>query len=214
MGRQGRHVAVDLHTIPVRRSDGVMQGATVLLHDASSETSLEERCQALHVQVSKDPLTQVANRAEFDRMLVNFVAAHQESNLPCSLIMSDIDHFKLINDKFGHQAGDAAIITFAALLEVDVPLGRPGGALRRRRVCHPLCRLQQRLGRPQGRAHPPPAGRTQTHVLGPEVASRPVSASPNFKPATRPKPCSAAPTAPCCKPRTRAATKWSSWEVV
>ncbi len=117
MGRQGRHVAVDLHTIPVRRSDGVMQGATVLLHDASSETSLEERCQALHVQVSKDPLTQVANRAEFDRMLVNFVAAHQESNLPCSLIMSDIDHFKLINDKFGHQAGDAAIITFAALLK-------------------------------------------------------------------------------------------------
>ena len=117
MGRQGRHVAVDLHAIPVRRNDGVMQGATVLLHDASSETSLEERCQALHVQVSKDPLTQVANRAEFDRMLVNFVAAHQESNLPCSLIMSDVDHFKHINDKHGHQAGDAAIITFAALLK-------------------------------------------------------------------------------------------------
>jgi diguanylate cyclase (GGDEF)-like protein/putative nucleotidyltransferase with HDIG domain/PAS domain S-box-containing protein len=117
MGRQGHQVAVDLHAIPVRRSDGIMQGATVLLHDASSETSLEERCQALHVQVSKDPLTQVANRAEFDRMLVNFVAAHQELKLPCSLIMSDIDHFKHINDKFGHQAGDAAIITFAALLK-------------------------------------------------------------------------------------------------
>jgi diguanylate cyclase (GGDEF)-like protein/PAS domain S-box-containing protein len=117
MGRQGRHVSVDLHAIPVRRNDGIMQGATILLHDASSETSLEERCQALHQQVSKDPLTQVANRAEFDRMLVNFVAAHQESNLPCSLIMSDIDHFKNINDRYGHQAGDAAIITFAALLK-------------------------------------------------------------------------------------------------
>jgi len=117
MGRQGHQVAVDLHTIPVRRSDGVMQGATVLVHDASSETTLEERCQALHLQVSKDPLTQVANRAEFDRMLVNFVAAHQELKLPCSLIMSDIDHFKHINDRYGHQAGDAAIITFAALLK-------------------------------------------------------------------------------------------------
>lgn len=117
MGRQGHHVAVDLHTIPVRRSDGMMQGATVLLHDASSESSLEEKCQALHAQVAKDPLTQVANRAEFDRMLINFVAAHQESNLPCSLIMSDIDHFKSINDTFGHQAGDSAIITFAALLK-------------------------------------------------------------------------------------------------
>jgi diguanylate cyclase (GGDEF)-like protein/PAS domain S-box-containing protein len=117
MGRQGRFVAVDLHAIPVRGSDGAVHGATVLLHDASSETSLEEKCQALHAQVAKDPMTQVANRAEFDRMLKNFVDAHQESNLPCSLIMSDIDHFKAINDTHGHQAGDKAIITFASLLK-------------------------------------------------------------------------------------------------
>jgi diguanylate cyclase (GGDEF)-like protein/PAS domain S-box-containing protein len=117
MGRQGHHIAVDLHAIPVRSIDGAIHGATVLLHDVSSETSLEEKCQALHAQVAKDPMTQVANRAEFDRMLNNFVAAHQESNLPCSLIMSDLDHFKSINDTHGHQAGDAAIITFASLLK-------------------------------------------------------------------------------------------------
>ncbi|MEX0613104.1 MAG: diguanylate cyclase, partial [Pirellulales bacterium] len=117
MGRQGRHVAVDLHAIPVRSNDGAIHGATVLLHDVSSETSLEEKCQALHAQVAKDPMTQVANRAEFDRMLNNFVAAHQESNLPCSLIMCDLDHFKAINDTHGHQAGDEAIITFASLLK-------------------------------------------------------------------------------------------------
>jgi diguanylate cyclase (GGDEF)-like protein/PAS domain S-box-containing protein len=117
MGRQGLHVAVDLHAIPVRGNDGAIHGATILLHDASSETSLEEKCQALHAQVAKDPMTQVANRAEFDRMLNNFVAAHQESNLPCSLIMCDIDHFKAINDTHGHQAGDEAIITFASLLK-------------------------------------------------------------------------------------------------
>jgi diguanylate cyclase (GGDEF)-like protein len=117
MGRQGRHVSVDLHAIPVRSNDGAVHGATVLLHDVSSETSLEEKCQALHAQVAKDPMTQVANRAEFDRMLNNFVAAHQESNLPCSLIMCDLDHFKSINDTHGHQAGDQAIITFASLLK-------------------------------------------------------------------------------------------------
>jgi diguanylate cyclase (GGDEF)-like protein/PAS domain S-box-containing protein len=117
MGRQGHHVVVDLHAIPVRSNDGAIHGATVLLHDVSSETSLEEKCQALHAQVAKDPMTQVANRAEFDRMLNNFVAAHQESNLPCSLIMSDLDHFKAINDTHGHQAGDMAIITFASLLK-------------------------------------------------------------------------------------------------
>lgn len=116
MGRQGHSVSIDLHVIPVRRSDGAIQGATVLLHDVSSEASLEEKCQALHAQVAKDPLTQVANRAEFDRMLSGFVAAHQEAKLPCALIMSDLDYFKTINDTFGHLAGDEAIVTFAALL--------------------------------------------------------------------------------------------------
>ncbi|MEN1682189.1 MAG: diguanylate cyclase [Planctomycetota bacterium] len=117
VGRSGHHVAVDLHTIPVRSGDGVTQGATVLLHDASSEASLQEKCQALHAEMTKDPLTQVANRAEFDRMLAAFVDAHTETGLPCSLIMADIDHFKSINDTYGHQAGDEVIVSFASLLK-------------------------------------------------------------------------------------------------
>ena len=48
-------------------------GAILLLHDASSETSLEQRCQSLHEKATRDPLTQVANRAEFDRVHELFV---------------------------------------------------------------------------------------------------------------------------------------------
>jgi diguanylate cyclase (GGDEF)-like protein len=59
----------------------------------------------------------VANRAEFDRMQALFIEAHQQAGLPCSLIMIDIDHFKRINDHFGHQVGDEAIITVANLLK-------------------------------------------------------------------------------------------------
>ncbi|HEX3869417.1 MAG TPA: GGDEF domain-containing protein, partial [Pirellulales bacterium] len=77
----------------------------------------EERCQNLHELATKDPLTQVANRAEFDRVLGLFVTAHLESNRPCSLIMSDIDRFKQVNDKYGHQAGDAIIQSFARVLQ-------------------------------------------------------------------------------------------------
>jgi diguanylate cyclase (GGDEF)-like protein/PAS domain S-box-containing protein len=117
LGRQGEHVAIDLHTIPVFCSDGELRGATVLLQDAQSEVSLEERCDALHDEATKDPMTKVANRAEFDRMLALFIEAHQQAALPCSLIMADIDHFKSINDTFGHQAGDEAIITVANLLK-------------------------------------------------------------------------------------------------
>jgi diguanylate cyclase (GGDEF)-like protein len=117
LGRQGEHVAIDLHAIPVLSPEGELRGATVLLQDAQSEASLEEKCDALHDEVTKDPMTKVANRAEFDRMLALFIEAHQQAGLPCSLIMSDIDHFKSINDTFGHQAGDDAIITVATLLK-------------------------------------------------------------------------------------------------
>ena len=117
LGRSGRHVTIDMHITPVSSDNGVPCGATLLLHDASSETSLEEKCQALHAQVTKDPLTQVANRAEFDRMLALFIEAHLDTDFTCSLIMADIDHFKHINDTFGHQAGDEAIISFASLLK-------------------------------------------------------------------------------------------------
>jgi len=116
MGRQGRHMAVDLHAIPVHASNGVVQGATILLHDAQPEASLEEKCEALHAEVTKDPMTKVANRAGFDRMLALYVEAHEQAEHPCSLIMVDIDHFKNINDTYGHQAGDEAIITMANLL--------------------------------------------------------------------------------------------------
>jgi diguanylate cyclase (GGDEF)-like protein len=117
LGKQGEHVAIDLHAIAVLSPDGIVLGATVLLHDAQPEASLEERCEALHDEVTKDPLTKVANRAEFDRMLALFTEAHQQAELPCSLIMVDIDHFKRINDTYGHQAGDEAIISVANLLK-------------------------------------------------------------------------------------------------
>src|SRR4029453_18190623 len=86
------------------------------LHDASSQITLEQRIQSLHEQATRDPLTQVANRAEFDRIMATYVESHLERRMPCSLILCDIDHFKRINDTYGHQAGDEVLITFAALL--------------------------------------------------------------------------------------------------
>jgi len=116
-GRSGKPVAVDTHAIPVIGNNNTTQGAILIMHDASSETSLEERCQSLHKKATKDPLTKVANRAEFDRVHEMFVSANQQQKVPCSLMILDLDHFKQVNDNFGHQAGDDAIISVAALLK-------------------------------------------------------------------------------------------------
>ncbi|NQT12580.1 MAG: diguanylate cyclase, partial [Planctomycetes bacterium] len=115
-GRGGQPICVDSHAIPVFAENGVALGAILLLHDASPETSLEQRCQSLHEKATKDPLTQVANRAEFDRVHEAFINTHKEQQVPCSLVMCDLDHFKQVNDTYGHQAGDEAIKTFARLL--------------------------------------------------------------------------------------------------
>ncbi len=128
IGSHGEHAAVDLHIIPVQTQQGTVLGATILLHDAQEEASLEEKCAALHAEVTKDPMTKVANRAEFDRMLALYVEAHQQAAQPLSLIMVDIDHFKRINDNYGHQAGDKAIITLAKLL---TSMCRPGDLVAR-----------------------------------------------------------------------------------
>ncbi len=116
-GRNHDDVAIDAHIIPVASADGTLHGVTLLLHDASPETSLEERCQALHEKAIRDPLTQLANRAEFDRVQGLFIEAHSQRGLPCSLIICDIDHFKNVNDNWGHPAGDDVIRSFAQLLK-------------------------------------------------------------------------------------------------
>ena len=126
--RNGHDLAVDVHTIPVVGPDGTTQGASLLWHDASGEASLEERCHSLYEQAIRDPLTQLANRAEFDRVHAKFVEAHLERRLPCSLIMCDIDRFKRVNDTYGHQAGDEAIKSFAQLLKSAC---RPGDLVAR-----------------------------------------------------------------------------------
>ena len=62
-------------------------------------------------------MTQVANRAEFDRVHAMFIAAHRQQHVPCGLLMCDLDRFKLVNDTYGHQAGDDVIKCLATLLK-------------------------------------------------------------------------------------------------
>jgi diguanylate cyclase len=78
-----------------------------------------------------DALTGVANRRAFDEIAEHEVQRALRYGMPVSLVMIDLDHFKTINDSYGHQTGDAVLVSFArtvtqAVREVDV-VGRWGG---------------------------------------------------------------------------------------
>jgi diguanylate cyclase (GGDEF)-like protein len=78
-----------------------------------------------------DPLTQINNRLKLDEELQNTYAHYQRSGISFGLIMIDIDHFKPINDRYGHQTGDMVLKQFADLLNAHSrstdTIGRWGG---------------------------------------------------------------------------------------
>ncbi len=97
-------------------------------------TTLESRLQESHKQIQslssslkraeevvlKDPLTGTGNRRQFDVTMVRAIQEADKNSSALSLIMCDIDHFKRVNDAFGHQVGDELIKMFARVIEGSV----------------------------------------------------------------------------------------------
>jgi diguanylate cyclase len=67
-----------------------------------------------------DPLTGLRNRRSFDIMLASQVTTARNSTQPLCLIIADIDHFKAINDRYGHPTGDEVLKWFAKVLSSNV----------------------------------------------------------------------------------------------
>jgi diguanylate cyclase (GGDEF)-like protein/PAS domain S-box-containing protein len=119
----GSRCAVNIQVSPVYSKARVLLGAAVVIQDISSEKSLKQRVQELAVAAKTDPLTSVANRAEFDRVFQQILSEHATQRSPLSMIFTDIDYFKRINDDYGHDAGDDALKGFAAHLSRNARLG-------------------------------------------------------------------------------------------
>ncbi|MBF0549936.1 MAG: diguanylate cyclase [Deltaproteobacteria bacterium] len=68
----------------------------------------------------RDGLTGIANRRRFDEYLTYVWDFSKRESLPLSLILIDIDHFKLFNDNYGHLAGDACLVQVAQTLDNSI----------------------------------------------------------------------------------------------
>jgi diguanylate cyclase (GGDEF)-like protein len=81
---------------------------------------LQKRLVRAKEEASLDPLTRVGNRARFDRALKSWVSLHRQNGQPFVLAMVDLDNFKDVNDRCGHQAGDQVLVDTAGILVAAV----------------------------------------------------------------------------------------------
>jgi len=94
-------------------------------------TNLKEAKQELRYQASHDPLTGLYNRRYMIEQMHQGISQALRYHHPYAIVMLDVDHFKQVNDQYGHAAGDLVLAHLATLLkksvrEADVP-GRWGG---------------------------------------------------------------------------------------
>ncbi|MDF2500908.1 MAG: diguanylate cyclase [Anaerosporomusa subterranea] len=86
----------------------------------TQKTELEQAFAQMHLLAMTDALTQIANRRSFFDSFHHILTLAQREKRPVSLLMLDIDHFKQINDQYGHQAGDWVLIELASRLRACI----------------------------------------------------------------------------------------------
>lgn len=102
-----------------------MQERNQSLEDRLAETTAEVQQLREHFEQARrealsDSLTGLANRKNFEQTLTLFAKAAVDNNEPLALMLLDIDHFKLFNDRHGHQTGDTVLQLVARTLSDNV----------------------------------------------------------------------------------------------
>jgi diguanylate cyclase (GGDEF)-like protein/PAS domain S-box-containing protein len=125
---------LDLRVTPLYSSRGLLSGRLMVFRDVTDRKQVEkklrqanERLQLqlieigtlqskLRSQAIRDPLTNLFNRRYLDETLDRELARAARENYPVCVIMMDLDHFKKVNDTYGHEAGDLVLKALAETL--------------------------------------------------------------------------------------------------
>lgn len=128
VAKDGRRLCVSLSVSPIRNGTGEIVGAAAIARDVSERKRLESRLVYL---AHHDPVTGLFNRPRFEEELDARLARAARYGKSGAVLTLDLDNFKLINDTFGHAAGDALLRRVAGVLRESVrtadAVGRIGG---------------------------------------------------------------------------------------
>ncbi len=117
--------------IPILNPAGELMGAVVTIRNVSAESELQKKYHQRKEESATDGLTKLYNKVYTEQMLERFIKMAERSGKPLSLMMCDIDHFKKVNDTYGHQAGDHVLRIVSSLLQAESRgsdvVGRFGG---------------------------------------------------------------------------------------
>ena len=102
----------EAHTRAVQGDDGRVSGTVSMIRDVSHRKAREAE---LSRAASTDPLTGLANRRVFDAVLAQRIAVAAEGQIAGCVAVFDIDHFKAVNDRHGHDTGDQVLQAFARI---------------------------------------------------------------------------------------------------
>ncbi|MBT77462.1 MAG: EAL domain-containing protein [Gammaproteobacteria bacterium] len=126
--RDGNELYIESTASPIRNDCGDVSGGALVFHDVSEARELNRR---LSYHASHDILTGLVNRREFENCLERALKSAKARETSYALCYLDLDQFKIINDSYGHNAGDALLSQLGALLKSKIrwrdTLARLGG---------------------------------------------------------------------------------------
>ena len=126
--RDGQVIDISISSHALYDHAGNFAGVEGIYRDVTQRKNLERELQRL---ATTDMLTGIANRRAFLETAESAYAHSCHSGEPLTLLMLDLDHFKAINDRYGHLEGDRALVTFAqavkSQLRASDAVGRLGG---------------------------------------------------------------------------------------
>lgn len=115
--RDGHWIWSELHGTPVFENDGNYSHMVMIVRDVSIQKDYETK---LEFYAYHDPLTGLPNRRYFQESLEKALADYHAGGDNFAVLLLDIDKFKGINDKWGHETGDAVIREFGNRLKAGI----------------------------------------------------------------------------------------------